>query len=146
MFEARLVDGKVFRQVIDSIKDLVTDGNLDCSEEEISIQCMDSSHVSLVAVSLSASAFDHFRCDRVLSLGFNSANMSKILKMMGRDDILVLKAEDQGDVMTMIFENPKTETIADFGTCLCESARCIEATRSAKKTHTFHLFIVQNSS
>lgn len=115
MFEARLIDGKTFRHVIDAIKDLVNDGNIDCTEEEISIQCMDSSHVSLVAVSLSASAFDHFRCDRTLSLGFNSANMSKILKMMGKDDILILKAEDEGDVMTMMFENPKTETIADFG-------------------------------
>ena len=115
MFEARLVDGKTFRQAIDAIKDLVTDGNIDCTQEEISIQCMDSSHVSLVAVSLSAAAFDHFRCDRTLSLGFNSANMSKILKMMGKEDILILKAEDEGDVMTMMFENPKTETIADFG-------------------------------
>ena len=118
MFEARLISGKIFRQIVDSIKDLVTDGNIDCTPEEISIQCMDSSHVSLVAVSLSQSAFDHYRCDRTLSLGFNSNNMSKILKMMGRDDILILKAEDEGDVMTMMFENPKTETIADFGTFL----------------------------
>jgi proliferating cell nuclear antigen len=118
MFEARLIGGKTFRQIVDSIKDLVTDGNIDCTPEEISIQCMDSSHVSLVAVSLSASAFDHYRCDRTLSLGFNSNNMSKILKMMGRDDILILKAEDDGDVMTMMFENPKTETIADFGKCV----------------------------
>jgi proliferating cell nuclear antigen len=118
MFEARLIGGKTFRQIVDSIKDLVTDGNIDCTPEDISIQCMDSSHVSLVAVSLSAAAFDHYRCDRTLSLGFNSTNMSKILKMMGRDDILILKAEDDGDVMTMMFENPKTETIADFGTSL----------------------------
>ena len=116
MFEARLISGKIFRQIVDSIKDLVTDGNIDCTPEEISIQCMDSSHVSLVAVSLSQSAFDHYRCDRTLSLGFNSNNMSKILKMMGRDDILILKAEDDGDVMTMMFENPKSDTIADFGT------------------------------
>ena len=116
MFEARLISGKIFRQIVDSIKDLVTDGNIDCTPEEISIQCMDSSHVSLVAVSLSQSAFDYYRCDRTLSLGFNSNNMSKILKMMGRDDILILKAEDDGDVMTMMFENPKSDTIADFGT------------------------------
>lgn len=124
MFEARLISGKIFRQIVDSIKDLVTDGNIDCTPEEISIQCMDSSHVSLVAVSLSQSAFDHYRCDRTLSLGFNSNNMSKILKMMGRDDILILKAEDDGDVMTMMFENPKTETIADFGTLHREICEC----------------------
>jgi proliferating cell nuclear antigen len=115
MFEARLTEGKIFRQIIDAIKDLVNDANIDCTEDEISIQCMDSSHVSLVAMSLSAQAFDQYRCDRTLTLGFNSANMSKILKMMGKDDALLLKANDEPDTLTMMFENPKTDCIADFG-------------------------------
>ena len=115
MFEARLVDGIILKNLIEAIKDLVNDANLDASEEELSIQCMDSSHVSLVAVSLAAGAFDHYRCDRPLSLGFNSSNMSKIFKMMGKDDVVVLKAEDEPDNLTMMFESTRTETIADFG-------------------------------
>ena len=115
MFEARLVNGLTFKQIIEAIKELVTDANLDCNEDEISMQCMDSAHVSLVAMQLSSAAFDHFRCDRALALGINSANMSKILKMMGKDDLLVLKAEDDGDKLVMMFENEKTGTIADFG-------------------------------
>lgn len=115
MFEARLTEGNIFKKVIESIKDLVTDGNIDCTEEEIAIQCMDSSHVALVAMSLSAAAFDHFRCDRTLSLGFNSKNMSSILKMMGKDDALIMKAEDNGDCLNLMFESGKTDAIADFG-------------------------------
>jgi len=114
MFEARLVNGKLFKNIIESLKDLVTDANIDCSEEEIAIQCMDSSHVSLVAVKVTNGAFDHFRCDRTLSLGFNTANLSKIFKMMGNDDTLIMKAEDDGDTLTLMFEG-KNETIADFG-------------------------------
>ncbi|CAB9499252.1 Proliferating cell nuclear antigen [Seminavis robusta] len=114
MFEARLANGKTLKDIIESIKDLVNDANLDCSEEGISIQCMDSSHVSLVSISLAANAFDHYRCDRPLSLGLNSANMAKIFKMMGKDDSVVLKAEDEPDNLTMMFENDKTDTIADF--------------------------------
>ena len=116
MFEARLVQGHILKNIVDSVKDLVNDANLDCSEEEISIQCMDSSHVSLVAVSLQAAAFDHFRCDRPLSLGINSGNMAKIMKMMGKEDVVVLKAEDEPDNLTLMFESTKTDTIADFGT------------------------------
>ena len=86
MFEARLVEGRVFKQLIEAIKDLVQDANIDCSEDELSIQAMDSSHVSLVQVNLQSTAFDHYRCDRAISLGFNSANMSKILKCAGNDD------------------------------------------------------------
>ena len=116
MFEARLDDGNVFKKVIDAIKDLVTDGNIDCTEEEMSIQCMDSSHVSLVNMVLSANTFDHYRCDRSIQLGFNSANLSKVMKLMGPDDSLLMKAEEQDDKLTMMFENPKTNSISDFGT------------------------------
>lgn len=114
MFEARLIEGKVLKNIIEAIKDLVSDANIDCNEEEISIQCMDSSHVSLVAVNLSSAAFDHYRCDRNINLGFNSTNMSKIFKMMGNEDVVVLKAEDDTDSLAVMFEG-KNETIADFG-------------------------------
>ena len=50
MFEARLVEGRIFKQLIDAMKDLVQDANIDCNEDEISIQAMDSSHVSLVGM------------------------------------------------------------------------------------------------
>jgi len=114
MFEARLVQGKVFKQIIESIKDLVADANIDCSEDEIAIQSMDSSHVSLVAVALQSNGFDHYRCDRPISLGFNSQNMSKILKCAGNDDVITLKAEDTGDTLTLMFESPSQDRIADF--------------------------------
>jgi len=114
MFEARLVQGRVFKQIIEAIKDLVQDANIDCTEDDLSIQAMDSSHVSLVQVSLESGGFDHYRCDRAISLGFNSINMSKILKCAGNDDVITLKAEDTADALTMMFESPNQDRIADF--------------------------------
>lgn len=118
MFEATLNDGKILKQVIEAIKDLINDCNVDCSEEEMAIQCMDSAHVSLVAVCLGASAFAHYRCDRPNSLGINTSNMSKIFKMLGNDDTVTLKAEDEGDSLALCFESSVNGTIADFGTLL----------------------------
>jgi proliferating cell nuclear antigen PCNA len=118
MFEARLLEGSVFKLIIESIKDLVADANVDISEEDLTIQCMDSSHCALVDVSLQAAAFDHYRCDKPQSLGIKPPNFSKILKMMNKDDIVILKADDDGDTLTMMFESNKdSKTIADFGTC-----------------------------
>jgi len=102
------------KQIIESIKDLVNDCNVDCNEEDISIQSMDSAHVSLVAVRLSSAAFDHFRCDRPNSLGINTANMSKIFKMLNNEDTVTFKAEDNADTLTILFEGSKNDTIADF--------------------------------
>jgi len=115
MFEAQLAEGKTFKAIIEAIKDLVQDCNLDCNDEEVAIQSMDSAHVSLVAVRLSSAGFSNFRCDRPNSLGINTANMSKILKMLGKDDSITFKAEDESpDNLTMLFEGGKS-TIADFG-------------------------------
>mmetsp|Transcript_3351 Transcript_3351/g.7005 ORF Transcript_3351/g.7005 Transcript_3351/m.7005 type:complete len:264 (-) Transcript_3351:98-889(-) len=114
MFEARLKEGIQFKNIIDAIKDLVTDCNVELSEEEMAIQSMDSAHVALVGVQLSASAFEQYRCDVPNQLGINTANMAKILKMMNKDDALSLKSEDQADSLTMMFESDGNGTIADF--------------------------------
>ena len=40
------------KKVVDAIKDLVTDVNLEVSDAGISLQAMDSSHVALVSLKL----------------------------------------------------------------------------------------------
>ena len=87
MFEARLLEGSVFKQIIDSVKDFVTDANVNAAEEALRIQCMDSSHVALVDVQLQVEAFDHYRCDKPMCLGIKPPNIAKILKLMNKDDI-----------------------------------------------------------
>lgn len=56
-------------QVVEAIKDLIEDANFDCNNSGFSLQAMDSSHVSLVALSLRADGFEHYRCDRNVSMG-----------------------------------------------------------------------------
>jgi proliferating cell nuclear antigen len=69
MFEARLLQGSLLKKIIEAIKELVTDANFDCTESEFGLQAMDSSHVSLVALKLEKAGFDHYRCDKPLSMG-----------------------------------------------------------------------------
>ena len=92
--EARIAQGSLLKKLIEAVKDLVTEANFDCSASGIALQAMDSSHVSLVAMQLKAEGFDHYRCDREMSIGMNMASLSKILKCANNDDIITLKAED----------------------------------------------------
>ena len=152
MFEARLLQGSQLKKIIEAIRELVVDANLDCSDEGITMQveledpqlpwlvdnlnnrmlkltdanskirwvnlhhshicgstnfnnstpacaqkyyvvllhlfwipqAMDSSHVSLCALKMNAEGFDHYRCDKSISLGVNTPNLSKILKCAGK--------------------------------------------------------------
>ena len=76
---------------------------------------MDSSHVSLCALSLRPEAFDQYRCDTNISLGVNTTNLSKLLKSSGNEDIVTLKCEEEGDTLMMNFECPKQDRISEFG-------------------------------
>ena len=76
---------------------------------------MDSSHVSLCALSLRPDAFDLYRCDMNTTLGVNTTNLHKLLKCSGNDDVVTLKAEDGGDLLSMNFECPKQDRISEFG-------------------------------
>ena len=69
MFESRLTQGSLMKKVVDAVKDLVTDANFDSSSAGFQLQAMDNSHVSLVSMQLRADGFDHYRCDRNMSMG-----------------------------------------------------------------------------
>ena len=101
-----MTEGAMLKKITESMKDLVTEANFDCSSTGISLQAMDSSHVSLVALLLRADGFDHYRCDRNISLGINLGSMGKVLKCCNNDDIVTLKAEDNADAMTFMFGAP----------------------------------------
>ncbi|KAK8555073.1 hypothetical protein V6N13_103803 [Hibiscus sabdariffa] len=73
---------------------------------------MDSSHVSLVALLLRPEGFEHYRCDRNLSMGMNLGNMPRMLKCTGNDDIITLKADDGIDTVTFMFESASELSIS----------------------------------
>lgn len=107
MFEARMIRGYVLKKILDAIKDLVNEASWDCSASGMSLQAMDTSHVSLVAVQLKADGFDRYRCDRNLTLGMNLTNLAQIIKSAGNDDVVTIKASDEADKITLIFEPKK---------------------------------------
>ncbi|KAF3851274.1 hypothetical protein F7725_013046 [Dissostichus mawsoni] len=114
MFEARLVQGSILKKVLEALKDLITEACWDVSSSGISLQSMDSSHVSLVQLTLRHDGFDSYRCDRNLAMGVNLSSMSKILKCAGNEDIITLRAEDNADTLVLVFETINQEKVSDY--------------------------------
>ncbi|XP_039293343.1 proliferating cell nuclear antigen [Nilaparvata lugens] len=114
MFEARLVQSSILKKVLEAIKELLNEATFDCSDSGIQLQAMDNSHVSLVSLNLRSDGFDKFRCDRNLSMGINLASMSKIMKCAGNEDVLTMKAQDNADLVTFMFESQNQEKVMDY--------------------------------
>ena len=114
VFEARLIQGNILKKILEALKELLNEATWDCSDTGIQLQAMDNSHVSLVFVDLKADGFDKYKCTRQISMGMSLTSMSKILRCAANDDSITIKAEDEPDKVTFMFENPKQEKVSDY--------------------------------
>ncbi|CAF0829592.1 unnamed protein product [Didymodactylos carnosus] len=114
MFEARLAQGSIFAKVIEGLRELVTEATWECSGNGITLQAMDSSHVALVSLVLRSDGFETYRCDRNMSLGISLTSMSKVLKMMGKDDTLTIRVNDDSDAIVLSMESQNQEEFAEY--------------------------------
>lgn len=114
MLEARFSQAGQLKKIIDSVKDIVTDANLDCSPIGLSIQAMDSSHVSLVSLFLEAEGFESFKCDKAVTLGINLVSMYKILKCSSNEDSVTISWKDDPEILLFVFESTLSDRISEF--------------------------------
>jgi proliferating cell nuclear antigen len=76
---------------------------------------MDTSHVALVSLNLSTEGFENYRCDNQVVLGVSIGNLAKVLKLADGNDSVTLRADNDPQVLKLIFENPKTQKFTEFG-------------------------------
>ena len=53
-------------------------------------------------------------------MGLKMGSLAKILKCADGNDTITLKAEDEGDVINLVFENENADRISDFELKLIE--------------------------
>ncbi|XP_019104903.2 proliferating cell nuclear antigen-like [Beta vulgaris subsp. vulgaris] len=113
MLELRLAQGNLLKKVLEPIKDLVNDANFDCTPTCLSLQ--GHTPMAFVVLSLRAEGFEHYKCDRNISMGMNLTYMAKMLKCADNDDIITIKADDdESDKVHFVFENPNQSKISDL--------------------------------
>jgi len=112
-FIAKLSQGDIFKKLVASMMELCGECNFECSSEGIVCQSMDSSHVSLVSVTLNAKGFEEFACDDDCTLGMNLTNLNKILKCSGSKDSMTISAKDTENVRFK-FENEAGDQESEF--------------------------------
>ena len=75
------------------------------------LQAMDNSHVALVSVKLHADGFALYRCDRPIPLGVNVGSLTKVLKCAKDDDSCTLKASEDADILSLLYEAQRASTL-----------------------------------
>lgn len=105
MFSCKLYDGNVLKKIVESIKDVVNNVNIEVNREGLSFQAMDVTHVALVTLSLRSEGFQEYKAHKVHSLGIKLQNLHKILKCANPSDIITLECDEEPTQLHLKFES-----------------------------------------
>ena len=82
VFYARTVKASPVRTLVDAVKDILTEVNLEVDANGIKIMAMDGTHTILVHMRLYADRFDEFHCTQKCILGVDFVNLNKMVKQI----------------------------------------------------------------
>ena len=111
----RTVQSSAFRVLIEALKEILTDTNLEFDTENIKVIAMDPSHTVLVHLKLDSDKFEKYHCPNKLLLGINTINLFKLIKALQNNDILTLFVEKNNtNQLGIRMENGEANQITQY--------------------------------
>jgi proliferating cell nuclear antigen len=89
----KTIQATIFKQVIDALKDILMDVNLEIDETGLKIIAMDNTHVVLIHLKLEAEKFEEYFCSKKTYVGINMLKLHMLIKTIGTNDLLNLYIE-----------------------------------------------------
>jgi proliferating cell nuclear antigen len=90
IFEIKTVQSGAFRTLIEALKEILTEANIEVDPQGIKIMAVDETHTVLVYMRLHSDKFETFYCPAKHVLGVNMIYFFKLIKTMGNNDSLTL--------------------------------------------------------
>jgi proliferating cell nuclear antigen len=107
LLEIKTMQATTFKQVIDALKEILMDVNLEFDETGMKIVAMDNTHVVLVHLKLDADRFETYTCEKKLYVGINMLKLHMLIKTISNNDVLTLFVErDDPNMLGIRIENP----------------------------------------
>jgi len=115
IFHIKTVQSSAFRILIEALKEILTDVNIEFNTHFLKIIAMDVSHTVLVSLKLIGSNFECFYCPEKVVIGVNMSNFFKLIKTMGNNDTLSLYInKNDTNRLGIKIENSEKNSITNF--------------------------------
>lgn len=115
LFEVKTIQSAAFRTLIEALKEILTEANLEFDSTGIKIMAMDESHTVLVHLRLNAERFNEYYCPSRHVLGINMIYLFKLIKTMGNNDSLTLYLPEKNpNKLGIRMENKDKETTTNY--------------------------------
>ena len=113
--ELKTVQSSIIRIMIEALKEILPDTNIEFSPAGIRIITMDLSHTVLVHLRLDGTQFEHYHCPEKMVVGLNMLNLFKLVKTMNNNETLTLYIEHSDPSRLGIrIENGEKNTVTNF--------------------------------
>lgn len=93
LLEIKTVQASTFKQIVDALKEILMDVNLEFDETGMKVVALDNTHVVLVHLKLDAERFETYHCEKKLYIGINMLKLHMLIKTVGNNDYLTLFVE-----------------------------------------------------
>ena len=98
IFNCEIFIANVKDVIIDSLSSLVNEVNLEATSNWLSLQAMDSAHISLVSLNMKE---EEYRCDKNNLLGLILLDFDKVLKWAKPNDVMTIWANEENSFLTI---------------------------------------------
>lgn len=115
LFEVKTVQSAAFRTLIEALKEILTEANLEFDSQGIKVMAVDETHTVLVYLRLHADRFETFYCPQKHVLGVNMIYLFKLIKTMGNSDSLTLYLPaNNPNKLGIRMENSEKSTVTNY--------------------------------
>ena len=115
LLELKTVQSPPFRCLIEALKEILTDANIEFDETGMKIVAMDATHTVLVHLKLDSKNFETYNCPNKLVLGIGMLNFFKFIKTIGNNDTLSLFVEsDDPNRLGIQIENGDKNSVTKY--------------------------------
>jgi proliferating cell nuclear antigen len=115
LIEIQTVQSSAFRVLIEALKEILADANLEIDETGIKVMAVDNTTTVLVHMKLDASNFEKYECKKRMVLGVSMGNLFKLIKTMSNNDTLTLYVEEENvNTLGIKIENSDKNSITRY--------------------------------
>ena len=111
----KTIQSSPFRCLVEALKEILTDVNLQIDSNGIKVIAVDTSHTVLVHLKLKSENFEEFFCNKKRQLGINMMNFYKFIKTISNNDTLSLYVDkDDYNNLGIKIENGDKNSLTKF--------------------------------
>lgn len=112
LVEARTVNASSFRILSESFKSVFTEVSMVFDHDGIKMTTVNKPRTLVTSMQLYADKFQVYKCHEPRTVGFETDNFYKLLKKIGKDDVLTLQVRaDSPNELIIIVENSEDDLI-----------------------------------